>query len=79
MDSGQSIIVAGEFNTRGLSFVGRIEEDGTMDLTFGKDGLSDTSEPGTPNYTTSAAVQMDNQIVIAGRKDGKPSVSRYQA
>lgn len=79
MDSGQSIIVAGELNTQGLSFVGRINEDGTLDLTFGKDGLSDTSEPGTPNYTTSAAVQMDNQIVIAGRKDSKPSVSRYQA
>ncbi|MFW0757400.1 delta-60 repeat domain-containing protein [Pseudomonas sp. H11T01] len=79
LDSGQSIIVAGELNTRGLSLVGRITKDGTLDPTFGTAGLSNPSEPGTPNYTTSAVVQTDTQIVIAGRKDSKPSVSRYQA
>lgn len=79
IDSIGSIIVGGELSDRGLGLVGRITKAGEPDSNFGKNGLSDPYASGTPNYTTSAAVQTETQIVIAGRKDNIPSVSRYQA
>lgn len=76
LDSEQAIVVAGELNTRALCLVGRVTPQGTMDASFGIDGLSDTTTEGILNFTNSVAIQDATQIVIAG-KTSISAVSRY--
>lgn len=79
IDSSGAIVVVGELSARGLSLVGRITADGKADPTFGVNGLSNPQAPDMPNFSSSVALQADNDIVVGGRKGSQASVSRFQA
>lgn len=77
LDSEQTIVVAGELNTRGLALAGRITAQGKMDSTFGIDGLTETPTEGILNYTNSVTTGDLRQVLIAGKKAMRSAVSRY--
>jgi uncharacterized delta-60 repeat protein len=77
LDNEQTIVIAGELTARTLSLAGRVTPQGSMDSTFGNDGLTDTSVEGILNFTSTIAIQPLRRIVLAGEQLRNAAVIRH--
>ncbi|MFK5893445.1 MAG: delta-60 repeat domain-containing protein [Pseudomonadota bacterium] len=78
------IIAVGSTNTHASSkniAVVRYTKNGQLDHSFGDDGITTTSITNGPDFTSSAALQLDGKIVVAAHfnngKDNDIAVLRY--
>jgi uncharacterized delta-60 repeat protein len=72
------IVVVGEVTRPGTDFgLARYNPDGTLDSSFGQAGLVLTDFDSRSDSATSATLQPDGKIVVAGTSDGDYVVARY--
>ncbi len=75
-------IVAGGYLLDGVNndfVLVRYKTDGSLDSTFGTNGILITALNGNNNRSTSIEIEPDGTIIVAGKIDCKPAVRRYES
>jgi uncharacterized delta-60 repeat protein len=73
------LIIAGEINAAAEGDFGlvRYHQDGSLDTSFGRDGLTTTDFPGGDDGAGALVLQPDGKILVAGRATREFAVARY--
>ncbi|MCG3111157.1 MAG: PxKF domain-containing protein [Candidatus Manganitrophus sp. SB1] len=80
IQSDGKIIIIGYITTSTNDFgLERYNNDGTIDLTFGADGLVTTDFGGTTDSNNGVSIQPDDKILVGGESASRLALARYNS